>query len=328
MSGPRAAVATSEEARAAADGMLGQGGSAVDAVVSGFGALAALHASVLCAPMVALVGGAGSSPRAWDGRPVQPGKGAPRPRGVREGAPEPRAARVGVPRSLGVIALLLRSHGRARVAEAARHGVELARKVAPDRADLLRDAMELGPLALVRRAELLVHELGALAGGNLTRADLEDAVPGEAAAAAVEGPRASVYVLPWERERAPRVELVLAADGWGQVAALGVVLERGVALPELDVELPATGEPVRRGVPRTPVGTVARRAPSLGLARAADAWLAFAGRDDPPAELRDALADESLPSIDARLLSLGRSDPPWLPELGLVKARVARPLSR
>ena len=328
MSGPRAAVATSDEARAAAESMLAQGGSAVDAIVSGFGALAALHASVLCAPLVALVGGAGSSPRAWDGRPVQPGKGAARPRGVREGAPEPPAARVGVPRSLGVVALLLRSHGRARVADAAKHGVELARKVAPDRAELLRDALELGPLALVRRADHLVHELGSLAGGNLTRADLEDAVPGEAAASALEGPKASLYVLPWPRERAPRVELVLAADGWGQVAALGVVLERGVPLPSLDVELPATGEPVRRGVPRTAPGAVAPRAPSLGLARAADAWLAFAGRDDPPAELRDALADERLPLVDARLLSLGRGEPAWLPELGLVKGRDARPLAR
>ena len=80
---------------AAAGEELAKGGSAVDAVLSGYFAAAGAYPGVLLGPVTLLIGGTGSGDRAFDGRVRQPGKNAKRPRGTLPGEEPPLAARVG-----------------------------------------------------------------------------------------------------------------------------------------------------------------------------------------------------------------------------------------
>ena len=80
----RASVASAPEVEAAAEELLGKG-NAVDAVVAGVFAAAAISPGVLLGPVQILVGGAGAGLLAIDGRVRQPGIGAPRPRGFTTG---------------------------------------------------------------------------------------------------------------------------------------------------------------------------------------------------------------------------------------------------
>ena len=82
MSTPRpTAVSASDPRVAEAMESLLPKANAVDLVIGGVFAAAALEPSVLLGPVQVLLGGVGSGLRAIDGRTRQPGLGAPRPRG-------------------------------------------------------------------------------------------------------------------------------------------------------------------------------------------------------------------------------------------------------
>ena len=93
----RAAAATHEVMAEAAQTVLDAGADAADALVAGFFALAGATPAGLLAPTVAMLGGTGVGGRVFDGRALQPGRGAPRPRGFLEGAEIPLGAYVAVP---------------------------------------------------------------------------------------------------------------------------------------------------------------------------------------------------------------------------------------
>jgi gamma-glutamyltranspeptidase/glutathione hydrolase len=272
----RAARAAGSEAAgaAAAQAVVEAGGGAVDAVIAGFFGAAGAHPGVLFAPVVALVAGFGAGGRAFDGRPVQPGRGAARPRGFVGDAPIPDGARVAVPRSIAALMLLSTYRGRGRLGDLVKAGVAAAEGAgAKARAKLLRKVGSAGVLAMraPELAEALLAAGGPVAGGALTLADLEEAAPGEAEATALAaGEGLTVYVPPF----APLAdqgdaEVVVACDGRGVIAALAYTPAReGIPLPGFEVTLGRDAVPVRRGVTRLAPGTPLPAPAPLAIAAA------------------------------------------------------------
>jgi gamma-glutamyltranspeptidase/glutathione hydrolase len=260
--GARAAASEGVAANAA-QAVIDAGGTAVDAVIAGFFGAAGASEGVLFAPAVAIVAGFGAGGRLYDGRPAQPGKGAPRPRGFVDEASIPAAARVAVPRSIGMLMLLSGVRGRATLSELARAGVESADASGnKKRAALIRRVGAAGVLALrapeIERALLAAG--GVVAGGALTAADLEETAPseGEAAATSLED-NLTVYTPPFAADPAGDAvaEAIVACDGRGTIAALAYVPARkGLAIPDLEISLDLSAVPVRRGVTRVSPGTV------------------------------------------------------------------------
>jgi hypothetical protein len=312
------ASASRPEAEAAADLLLHDGGNSIDAVVGGFLAIAAVDPGALLAPVAMLVAGVGRGARYIDGRPLQPGFGTRRPRGLAPGQPTPDAAFAAVPRSLGVLALAQTHGANKTLATLIRPAAATARKAgAEGRANLLTSIGSRGARAL-QQSEILRALLGAAgptAGGTLVEEDFEDLTPSDERAVLVDVPRVGSIALPaWQssdgeglREDAPRrepmrpAEVVVAADINGTVAALAWAPDpEGVLVPELDVRLPRDGAPIVRGVPRVSPRTVRAAALPLGvLTRPSDGWYAAVGVSSRP-DLRS----EELVLDDAGLLAL------------------------
>jgi hypothetical protein len=287
----RAALAAASQpiAAAAAQRLLDAGASAADAVVAGFFADAGRAADVLLAPAVAVVAGAGVGGRAFDGRAVQPGRGAARPRGVPGGAPVPPAARAAAPGSLAMLALLHAYRGRASLRDLVKPGVEAARAAgASARAELLERIGKTGVLALrsddVTRP--LLSAFGPAEGGMLTVEDLTEGVPVEATATKVPGVAGYAFVAPWSRsEASPQAvacEVVVAADGRDGLAALAYEpVGDELAAPALELTMPRCAVPVLRGVTRVAPGTPLPASAPVAIAtagtrsEAGPVWLAF-----------------------------------------------------
>ncbi len=266
------APGVAEAARAA----LAAGGGAIDAVIAGFFAAAGSDPGVLLAPAVALVAGAGVGARAFDGRSVQPGRGAPRPRGYVDEASIPAAARAGAPRSVAMISLLHGYRGRLGLHELARAGVAAATaRGAGARARLLERVGQAGLLAL-RVPEILrplIAAGGAVAGGALTEVDVAEARPAETGARTeAAGSEGLAITPPWGPGDGSRAiaDAIVAIDGWGLSAALAFAPPReGVLVPELEIELGTEATPVRRGTTRaTPGEAIPAPAPIAIVTRA------------------------------------------------------------
>ena len=257
------AIGSSRAAEQAASAVLDNVGTAADAVIGGFFAHAGVEPGVLLAPVVAIVAGVGAGARVIDGRTLQPGKGAPRPRGFKSEADVPLAARIGVPRSLGVMTLLHASRGRTSMGQLVKPGVLAAENAgATARAQLLRRFGASGQTAL-RSDEFvgaLVAAAGPVVGGVLTAEDLETALPEDVPAKSTNtADETAVISVPWESPlgRFAEADVILASDGRGIVVALAYVparLEDGLSVPELGIVLGKHAHPVRRGVPRTKPG--------------------------------------------------------------------------
>lgn len=274
-----AAAASSGGAAEAAHQALAAGGSAVDAVLAGFFAAAGFDAGVLLGSAAAIVGNAGSGVRAFDGRPLQPGKGAPRPRGFVEGAPVPDAARVAVPRAVPMLMLLHAYGGRAGLSTLARHGADAATSMgAKTRAKVLRRVGAAGPLALRTEGvhDALLAAGNSVAGGSLTEEDLDSVLPSDADGRSLaRGDGVAISVWPWATEGAGDVDpgwvvdVVVAADARGGVAALSYAhQEKGIGLPGVELSAPIAAVPVRRGVTRVTPGAELRAPAPIGIARA------------------------------------------------------------
>lgn len=260
-----ASSATTACAQHAADEALSQGGSAADAVVAGFFALAGHNRRALLAPTIALVAGLGAPGRAIDGRAAQPGLGVARPRGIREDEPVPLAAYAAVSRSIHAVTLLHAEHGRRTLAKAVAAGIAEAKSAdAPLRANFLRKVGGGGATAIGNVSEALLKVAGVFAGGLLTEEDISRALPSNDAPRVSTLPDASrVLVEPWEPSASKtECEVIAAADGFGLLAAIvcfANACERNgeqLVVPEIDVALPLIAEPVRRGKTRVAPGTI------------------------------------------------------------------------
>jgi hypothetical protein len=294
------AVATASEgvAAEAATATLGKG-NAVDAVVAGLFAAAAASPSVLLGPVQILFGGAGLGLRAVDGRVRQAGKGAPRPRGFTQDQAIAPAARVGVSAFPAALAAALASSGAMTLAQAMAPAVAGARG---ERKALLRTIAQRGPSALAAEAVAgeIVAVCGRVAGGLLTRDDLDEILPAiePVEERALRGPARRAAFIPW-RESAvatrtdpelpsANVHVVGAVDHRGLVAV--GCYERpddGVAIEALGLVAPFAASPVLRGQTRVRPGTVCPAAAPIALVRTAedaalDMALAIAG--DPRGE--------------------------------------------
>lgn len=265
--------------RDAADEVLAEHGSAVDAVIAGFFALAGDDGGGLLAPVVALVGGAGAGGRVIDGRAAQPGVGAPRPRGFLSDAPVPLAAYAAAPRSVAALFHLHAAQGRSSFGRLARAGVERARALGADeRAKFLRRIASEGVTGLRRDGESILRVAGVHASGLVTEEDLggaPDDMPAKLIAlTAKSGEESRVLLEPWFRggsSEAPLAQIVVAADSRGMIAALAVHVggsSRGreqLLVPELEIALPLCADPVMRGKERTKPGVILSAPSTLAL---------------------------------------------------------------
>lgn len=252
----------------------------MDAVVAGVFAAAATSPTVLLGPVQILFGGAGLGLRAVDGRVRQAGKGAPRPRGFTPEQTVAPAARVGVPTLPAALAAALASSGVLTLAQVMAPAIAQAEG---PRKDLLRKIAQRGPSAIAAEtfAGELVAVCGRLAGGLLTRDDLDAVLPAIVAARELplQGPARRAAFVPW-REAAMagkrgepslaggRVHVVAAIDHRGLVAAACYeAREDGIAVEPLGLVAPFMASPVLRGQPRVRPGTPAVAAAPLALVR-------------------------------------------------------------
>lgn len=273
------AASSSGVAGDAAHLALAAGGAAIDAVVAGFFAAAGANAGVLLGSTAAIVGNTGSGVRAFDGRPVQPGKEAARPRGFVEGQAVPDAARVAAARTVPMMFLLHAYGGRTSLSTLAKHGADVAiGQGAKVRARVLRRVGAAGVIGLRTEGvhDALLAAANSVAGGALTEADLENVMPGDADARTLYQADGDVHVAgwPWSGEGASdldvgwNVDVVVAADHWGGVAALSFAHQpKGVDLPGVELSAPRLAVPVRRGVTRIAPGTPLRAPGPVGIAR-------------------------------------------------------------
>jgi gamma-glutamyltranspeptidase/glutathione hydrolase len=304
------AIATASEGSAAeaATAVLAKG-NAVDAVVAGVFAAAAASPSVLLGPVQILFGGAGLGLRYVDGRVRQAGKGAPRPRGFTADQTIPAAARVGVPGLPAALAAALASSGSSTLAQVMAPAVAAA---SGPRKDLLRKLAQRGPSVLAHDSGVvdeLIAVCGRLAGGLLTRDDLDAILPSIAASEELRlpGPARVAAFVP-ERASAllgeepttlsaPHVEVVAAADYRGGLLAVACY-ERpddGVTIDALGLVAPVKASPVLRGQTRVPPGALVQAAAPMALVRNAseaslDVALAVARDANGERTLGDALA--------------------------------------
>ena len=264
------ALATDTHAESAAQASLAAGGGALDAAIAGFFGASAVHPGVLLSPIAVLVGGVGEGGRLFDGRSLQPGRGARRPRGFVDPNAIPDAARVPIPTSLATLSFAhAYAHGRSwrslvepAIGQAERSG-------APLRARFLERIAEVGAGALADpsyRRPLL--RLGSAAeGGLVTPSDLE---PPELAAAPLAERKlggADWLVAPGSGGDDPQsASGILAVDAQGVFAAVAYRrVELGRVVDELELLVPQSAVPVVRGVPRVAPGTRLGSGFALGL---------------------------------------------------------------
>lgn len=281
MSG-RGSFATRAEV-AEAMNVFGARGNAVDAVIAGLFAYAALEPSVLLGPMQLLVGGPGAGLRTVDGRVRQPGLGAPRPRGFVASEKIPAAAWVGAPCFSSASLAALAAYGTRTANQCVSPSIELAKAWSSERAQLLASIARHGPGAWARpeHATPLVDRFGRMQHGLLTQEDLVAVAPPvqEAPVHRAEGNGASrpeFAVLgnadAYASSKA-RLGLLLAVDPRGLFCAAGLELhDEGVEVEELGVRAPLLAEPVRRGEPRVTPGTPRPAAAPIALLGRQGRW--------------------------------------------------------
>jgi hypothetical protein len=267
---PSAAVASEPHAAQVAREVLRKG-NAVDAVVAGVLAAAAESPAVLLGPVQLLAGGAGAGLLAVDGRTLQPGRGAPRPRGFLSDEEVPAAASVGAPVLLAALTAAHASLGSATLHRVCAPALAIANERSPERARVLAAFARRGPPALAEdliATELLVAA-GRAARGLLTLDDLAAGSPTVTRVKEQALDSTGVCRVPWRGQDAPdgsATHVVAAADTRGlvSVACYEAPLD-GVPVPGLGLVAPRSADPVMRG----------RRRVAPGVSRAAAAPIAL-----------------------------------------------------
>lgn len=278
---PVAFAASTPEMVEASTALLLRGASASDACTAAFLCAAALSPGALLGGLELIVAGPGAGEHRYDGSLLQPGLGAPRPRGYRESDPIPDVARVAVSSAVAAITIAHAQDGLVSLNELAGPAAKLARAHgAAGRAALLRRVGQVGLGALRETAFLrgVLDIVGSSQGGHVTEDDLrevsaEAGVPVRSGSAITPPPAPPVDELPEVETR-----VAVACDARGVLAVLHLVFDaRGVELPSQELTASRFAAPVRRGVTRVPVG--ARRtvpAPIGMLLAQSSPWAAIA----------------------------------------------------
>jgi uncharacterized protein YecE (DUF72 family) len=258
---------------------VGGRGNAVDMVVAGVFAAAAMYPSVLLGPVQLLVGGAGAGLRAIDGRCRQPGIGNPRPRGFLPSERIPEAARVAVPALPAALLAAATTYGKLSVNAVLGPSIEIAKARSKPRAGFLQRIAQRGPAALSEA--LLSDELtalaGRLAGGLLSARDLDELRPEVTTAATHSTANGrQVVTVPWGASAVrggegtsaltANTRIVIAVDRNGLVAvACYEVPKEGLTLEIFELVAPFNAAPVLRGQPRTTPGSLRTSAAPIAL---------------------------------------------------------------
>jgi hypothetical protein len=298
-----AVASTSARAREAAESMIVKGG-ALAAVVAGAFAAAAAHESVLLGPVQVLGGGAGVGLFAWDGRVRQPGKGVARPRGFLPEDAVPDAARVGASAFVAALVGVLAHANTLTLAQAMAPALAAVGKKSP-RAALLARIRDRGTRAFLDEATPLVDAAGRLAGGVLTKDDLEGIDVKLKRATLVHDHGVRAARVPWGAtpetlvSNGCTIHAICAADRGGAVAALAwEENERGIEIPALGLRAPFFAMPVKRGEERVRPGTpLAAPAPIALIAVGEWVNAAIAARPVSKADATEAGAEAAL--VDA-----------------------------
>lgn len=283
---PRRTVVASQPGVAAAAAELPLTASAVDRVAAGIFAAVALSPAVLFGPVQILLGGGGLGTFAIDGRVLQPGKGAPRPRGFTADDAIPDAAWVAVPTLPGALAAALALVRTTTLGRVAGPAIELAKERSAARTKILKLLARRGGASFTDReiVDELTTAFGRTAGGLLTAEDLAE--PSIVASPATVTPLAgkgSMVRVPWFEPRAPHADSVVHVIACGDTRGRFVVASyedarEGVSLESLDLVVPRLAEPVRRGEVRVRPGAVRPASSPIALALADGTALAAAGR--------------------------------------------------
>jgi gamma-glutamyltranspeptidase/glutathione hydrolase len=235
-------------------------GNAVDAVVAGVLVAAAETPTVFLGPLQLIAGGGGAGLLAFDGRILQPGKAAPRPRGFLPDETIPEAARVATPMLPATIAAVVAALGSSSMSRLCAPAIAWAQTRSFERAALLEAFSERGVPTLSDDAvstELLATA-GRAARGILTRDDLTTAVPRVVRLDPRTLPPSGLVLAPWATERgidASLTQVIAAVDARGVVAiACYEAPVAGVAIQALGVVAPYGAAPVLRGKPRVAPG--------------------------------------------------------------------------
>lgn len=266
--------------------------NAVDVLVSGLFAYAAVEPSLLLGPVQILIGGPGAGLQAVDGRVRQPGLGTPRPRGFVAGEVIPAAATVGVPCFSSAVIAALAAYGTRTVNQCVTPAVDLAKHHSSERAHVIAQVARYGPTAIGRDevAGVLIERFGRMAGGLLTQEDLVASPPPVEAVPVYKadgsgGARAEFALLPHaasSEERtlggSQRLAMLLAVDGYGLFCAAAAEIHAdAIEIEELGLSAPRLADPVRRGEPRVTPGTARPSVAPIALVGHRGTWeLAFA----------------------------------------------------
>lgn len=300
---PKAAAASETHvAQATLDAL--RRGNATDAVVTGVLLAAAASPVVLLGPVQILAGGSGTGLVAIDGRVLQPGRGAPRPRGFLPNDVIPDAAYVGTPALPAALATALGSLGTWTMQRALGPAIAWGKANAPERVAVLDALAKRGGLGLSQEAlavELLAVA-GRASGGLLTRDDLSSVRPAVERRSEHRLAPLGTLKVPWSQDEAldgSHVQVVAACDSRGRVAiACYETSQGGLPIPSLGLAAPPHAAPVMRGARRVAPGTPRPAAAPLALRVRGGVVEAAVGI---------ALAARALVTVDAVLEALEQS---------------------
>ncbi len=261
------AISNDPLAEEAATAQLGQGGSAVGAVLAGFFAAAGGYSGVLLSPLTVLVAGIGTGGRAFDGRLRQPGLGTKRPRGFLAEETVPMAARVAVPAGVAAAAVANAYDGGKSLGSIIKHGILRAERAGADgRAEVLARVRSVGQTALSEQAFMrpFLRLAGPSEGGLITQSDF-GSISDIDHAATTRNVAGSDFLEPpwaesWSSEPLPPElgigAVVCAVDVRGVFAAAAYFRPSdGLELDDLALLAPLVAVPTQRGVPRQTPGS-------------------------------------------------------------------------
>ena len=261
------AISNDPLAEEAAQAQLGQGGSAVGAVLAGFFAAAGGYSGVLLSPLTLLVAGIGTGGRAFDGRLRQPGLGTKRPRGFLPDEAVPAAARVAVPAGVAAAAVANLYDGGKSLGSLVMHGILRAVRAGADgRAEVLARVRSLGQVALGEQSFMrpFLRLAGPSEGGLVTPSDFTSITDIDHAASARHVDGVDYLEPPWaeawsEEPLPPELGIgavVCAVDVRGVFAAAAYFRPSdGLELDDLALLAPFVAVPTQRGVQRQAPGS-------------------------------------------------------------------------
>ena len=242
-----------------------KGGDAIGAALAGYFASAGADRGVLLSPMMMVTGSMGAAVRVFDGRSLQPGKGARRPRGFTSVSSVPLTARAAVPMSLYASWVALNYSNSPRLAAVANVGIAAAKDTgALSRANVFEAFKARAAACLEDRSfyRPFIFAAGLPEGGLLTEEDFGAKLELDYdLAGRVEGERvlhelgeagdSALSVSEWGEPQG-----IVCRDAQGNFAAISYYRAHyGLEIAEHELLCPPVAMPVMRGISRLAPGT-------------------------------------------------------------------------